>query len=166
MVLALALVTAMVTTTCDKLERCGDGVVGAGELCDDGNLVDGDGCSSACQLDDNLGTVGDDRAGFVLCASPFGSPAVTCGPGLGCCNDPPGTHCELSNQQCQSPFDFQGCDGPEDCGGAGCDVTRNTTACGASVAFNVRCHIDADCPHAGDVCDRGSCPLFSLPGNF
>jgi fibro-slime domain-containing protein len=33
--------------------RCGDGVVQAaqGEQCDDGNLVDGDGCSSTCTVD-------------------------------------------------------------------------------------------------------------------
>ena len=29
--------------------RCGDGVVGAGETCDDGNTVSGDGCSATCQ---------------------------------------------------------------------------------------------------------------------
>lgn len=28
--------------------RCGDGIVGVGESCDDGNTVSGDGCSSAC----------------------------------------------------------------------------------------------------------------------
>ena len=33
--------------------RCGDGTVQAaqGEQCDDGNLVDGDGCSSKCTVD-------------------------------------------------------------------------------------------------------------------
>ncbi len=30
---------------------CGDGIVQAGEACDDGNLVNGDGCSSSCQLE-------------------------------------------------------------------------------------------------------------------
>jgi len=29
--------------------RCGDGVVGTGETCDDGNTVSGDGCSATCQ---------------------------------------------------------------------------------------------------------------------
>ncbi|MFO0556277.1 MAG: DVUA0089 family protein [Polyangiaceae bacterium] len=29
---------------------CGDGVLEVGEECDDGNLIDGDNCSSACQL--------------------------------------------------------------------------------------------------------------------
>ncbi len=30
---------------------CGDGVIEAGELCDDGNTVAGDGCSSTCQIE-------------------------------------------------------------------------------------------------------------------
>lgn len=30
---------------------CGDGTVGAGETCDDGNTVDGDGCSATCQTE-------------------------------------------------------------------------------------------------------------------
>lgn len=29
--------------------RCGDGIIGPAESCDDGNLVDGDGCSAECQ---------------------------------------------------------------------------------------------------------------------
>ncbi|MDB4955129.1 MAG: Multiple EGF-like-domain protein 3 precursor [Myxococcales bacterium] len=32
---------------------CGDGMVGAGEQCDDGNTTSGDGCSSTCHLDVN-----------------------------------------------------------------------------------------------------------------
>ncbi len=28
--------------------RCGDGIIGTGETCDDGNVVNGDGCSSVC----------------------------------------------------------------------------------------------------------------------
>ena len=30
---------------------CGDGIVGLGEGCDDGNQEDGDGCSAACQIE-------------------------------------------------------------------------------------------------------------------
>lgn len=30
---------------------CGDGVVGVGEACDDGNAIDGDNCNSACQIE-------------------------------------------------------------------------------------------------------------------
>ncbi len=32
--------------------KCGDGVINAGETCDDGNTVSGDGCSSTCQIED------------------------------------------------------------------------------------------------------------------
>ncbi|PKN24744.1 MAG: hypothetical protein CVU65_10915 [Deltaproteobacteria bacterium HGW-Deltaproteobacteria-22] len=34
---------------------CGDGVVDAGEQCDDGNTVDGDNCSSICMHEENSG---------------------------------------------------------------------------------------------------------------
>lgn len=30
--------------------RCGDGLLGPSEQCDDGNLVSGDGCSSTCKV--------------------------------------------------------------------------------------------------------------------
>jgi cysteine-rich repeat protein len=33
----------------DQQAVCGDGVVGTGEACDDGNTVSGDGCSATCQ---------------------------------------------------------------------------------------------------------------------
>ncbi|MFO7563519.1 MAG: DUF4215 domain-containing protein [Enhygromyxa sp.] len=38
-----------------KFNVCGDGFVGPGEQCDDGNLIDGDGCNSDC----TLGTCGN-----------------------------------------------------------------------------------------------------------
>ena len=34
----------------DELGGCGDGVVGPGEECDDGNTIDGDGCDSNCTI--------------------------------------------------------------------------------------------------------------------
>src|SRR5262249_6004600 len=34
-----------------KVPGCGDGIVQAGEQCDDGNLMNGDGCSSNCTLE-------------------------------------------------------------------------------------------------------------------
>jgi MYXO-CTERM domain-containing protein len=35
----------------DETPRCGDGLLGADETCDDGNLDDEDGCSAACTLE-------------------------------------------------------------------------------------------------------------------
>lgn len=34
---------------------CGDGVLDAGEMCDDGNMVDGDGCSAMCMVESFCG---------------------------------------------------------------------------------------------------------------
>ena len=38
-----------------SLSVCGDGVLDAGESCDDGNTLDGDGCSSTCELESVCG---------------------------------------------------------------------------------------------------------------
>jgi len=37
---------------------CGDAVVGVSEQCDDGNLINGDGCSSTCQIEAGMSCVG------------------------------------------------------------------------------------------------------------
>lgn len=42
------------TTTTLPVNPCGNGVLGGGEECDDGNLVDGDGCDSSCDLEDSF----------------------------------------------------------------------------------------------------------------
>lgn len=40
------------TTACEQI--CGDGNIDPGEMCDDGNQVDGDGCSAACLPEDGF----------------------------------------------------------------------------------------------------------------
>lgn len=40
-------------------ELCGDGIVGEFEQCDDGNLQNGDGCSSGCLFEEEPGDTGD-----------------------------------------------------------------------------------------------------------
>jgi cysteine-rich repeat protein len=44
---------------CQKV--CSDGVVQAGEACDDGNALDGDGCSSECTVEDKWTCTEDDE---------------------------------------------------------------------------------------------------------
>jgi cysteine-rich repeat protein len=40
-----------------EIAVCGDGILGVGETCDDGNTNDGDGCSSTCQIEGGGGAV-------------------------------------------------------------------------------------------------------------
>ena len=42
-----------VTNVCDEI--CGNNITGDIETCDDGNLIDGDGCSSSCQIETACG---------------------------------------------------------------------------------------------------------------
>lgn len=44
---------------------CGDGVLEAGEQCDDGRRDDGDGCSALCQIEHPAGCADGEREGFV-----------------------------------------------------------------------------------------------------
>lgn len=46
--------TTTTTTTTLPVNPCGDGVLGAGEECDDGNRISGDGCAETCKLEDTF----------------------------------------------------------------------------------------------------------------
>src|SRR5580693_6648931 len=58
---------------CETTAVCGDGIVEAGETCDDGNSIPGDGCSGTCQTEPGYS-----------CPNP-GKPCVFTGQGL--CGD-------------------------------------------------------------------------------
>ena len=60
--------------------QCGNGVVDVNEQCDDGNRVDGDGCSAACQFEDEICTDQIDNDGDDL---------VDCFDTEDCACDPP-----------------------------------------------------------------------------
>lgn len=45
---------------------CGNNILESGEMCDDGNLVSNDGCSSSCQLEDFIGPPGCDEGWICL----------------------------------------------------------------------------------------------------
>jgi cysteine-rich repeat protein len=99
---------------------CGDGIVQPGELCDDGNGVDGDGCEHDCTPSCGNGKVdpgeecddgnGDETDGCRHCLLPF------CGDGV----VDPGEECDDGNDA-----DGDGCDAScklETPGGGGCSV--------------------------------------------
>ena len=137
---------------------CGNGAIEKGESCDDGNRVDGDGCSSACQAEG------------CLAATP-GYPTVPlCDDGNDCTVD----SCNPQTGQCQNVIDCD--DGiactSDQCVDLSCQHTPNNALCddgdactddlctvstGCVGTFNTAVCDDGIGCTANDVCDRGTC---------
>lgn len=89
------------TTTTLVSMGCGDGILGPGEVCDDGNPFDGDCCSSTCQFEFQGQPCADDGN---VCTNDFCN-------GLGLCvhaGDHPGVICRPSTRACDVA---EACDG-------------------------------------------------------
>jgi MYXO-CTERM domain-containing protein len=118
---------------------CGDGMVEVPEVCDDGNLLDGDGCSSSCLSNEVCGNGIVDAGRGEACDD-----GNTVG-GDGCSPD-----C-LSNETCGNGVVDTGrgevCDDGNAAGGDGCSADcRSNETCGNGV-------VDAG---RGEVCDDGN----------
>jgi fibro-slime domain-containing protein len=89
---------------------CGDGVIEAGELCDDGNAASGDGCSSTCQIEPGYTcmTPGQPCVPLVLCGNGTIDGTEGCDDGNtvsgdGCsstCQIEPGWQCPVPGSSC------------------------------------------------------------------
>jgi cysteine-rich repeat protein len=126
--------------------ECGNKVKEPGESCDDGNLVDGDGCSGGCVPDDIISTPGDDRAGYIKCGD------ATCMPGMVCCAGSMQT-CTLV---CGS-ISYK-CDGSEDCpSGQLCWVFDGAICTASGSVGGQRCHTSAECTAPATCSSGGNC---------
>jgi cysteine-rich repeat protein len=118
----------------DACDRCGNGTLEPGEVCDDGNTANGDGCSTACAIEP--------------CWSCTGLPSA-------CAPLPAGIACADDGNPCTDDL----CDGNGNCGvpnTAPCDdglfCTGTDTCAGGSCA-----HTGDPCtarPQCDDVCDE------------
>ncbi len=112
---------------------CGDGVVDAAEECDDGNLLDGDGCSPVCVAEPGWACTGEPSVCALLC----------------------------NNGQLDAGEECEGDDlGGEDCTTIGGGYTGGTLACGTTCRFDTIGCILASCGDgvvdALEACDDGN----------
>jgi cysteine-rich repeat protein len=98
---------------------CSDGIVDASEGCDDGNLVDGDGCSARCQPEDPESPCGN---GVI-------DPDEACDDGNTTAGDGCGSYCQLD----------------DDVSTPGDDRAGFLTCAGVSEGVNLTCRPDMGC---------------------
>jgi cysteine-rich repeat protein len=113
-------------------DDCGDGIQQPGEACDDGNLIDGDGCSHDCKSNETCGNTITDSAVGEQCDD--GNTAN----GDGCSSD-------CKSEKCGNHV----VDAGEDCDDAG-----ETARCNANCTFARRGDGIVNA-HAGEQCDFG-----------
>ncbi len=150
---------------------CGNRVVNIYETCDDGNLFDGDGCSSACITEygytcpSDGGECSEVQVDVSLCGNSELDPGEICDDGNktdgdGCsavCNIEPGYICETVGESCKKDEEYvnlcgnkvidadEACDDGNAVDGDGCSSDCRSIESGYK------------CPDAGELCVLESC---------
>ena len=118
---------------------CGDGIIQAGEQCDDGNVVNGDGCSSTCQVQTGFSCTGTPSVCTTTCGDGIKAGAESCDDGNtvngdGCssvCTVQSGFFCTGSPSVCATicgdgiKVGAEQCDDGNTVNGDGCGSTCN-----------------------------------------
>ncbi len=159
---------------------CGDGLVIATEVCDDGNAANGDGCSSSCQLEAGYGCVTDTMPADAVCdTGGAGSVTPVCGDSIivaaEVCDDGNTSAADGCSATCQLEAGYQcvadsaPADGICDTTGAGsvqliCSngvIDAGEVCDDANVVAGDGC--DASCAlETGYVCDTDSAPADGI----
>lgn len=156
------------SATCNAdctLVECGDGIqnVTAGEVCDDRNVVDGDGCSANCLSDETCPNNVVDTITGEVCDT--GGDSETCDSDCTAveCGD---SHVNTVEEACDTGSTSRTCDGdctlPE-CGDRfvnpftdeECDTGGNSPSCDADCT-TAQCRDDFHNPAASEECDDGN----------
>jgi len=118
---------------------CGDGVRQPGEACDDGNLIDNDGCSSDCKSDESCGNGILDKGRGEVCDDGNNDPTDKCS-----------ADCKSDNTCGNGIIDVakgEVCDDGNNRDGDNCSADcKSTEICGNGVTDRIK----------GEVCDDGN----------
>jgi cysteine-rich repeat protein len=167
--LAAVLSIFLVCTVSPAFAICGDAIPDPGELCDDGNLIDGDGCDSNCTPtgcgnavttagevcdDGNLvsGDGCDSNCTLTACGNGVTAGAETCDDGNLIDGDGCDSNCTLT--ACGNAIITTGevCDDGNLVSGDGCDANCTATACGNGITTAPETCDDGNLV-SGDGCD-------------
>jgi len=175
---------------CD--DTCGNGIIEAGEGCDDGNTDDGDGCNGECLVEDNYacgvceeGLTGSDSCAGGYCTEPTGdyptgvctgAPAPYCGDGYvddgEQCDDGNDREGDGCDAECFVECVVECADGYErnDAGECACPAGYEDNGygceitCAAGYEFDDQFHcVPAECP-SGHVLFDGECIEIGVAG--
>ncbi len=136
---------------------CGDFVTDSGEECDDGNNLNGDGCSSTCRIELGQCTFSTDCGQGNVCDS--GTCVAECITNDNCPTEKP--ICDIFSGICKSSSTGDVCDND-----GICDSNEDQNSCPADCGSGLECTSNLDCGQ-GQICDAstGRCQTESTGSN-
>ncbi len=123
---------------------CGNGVIDAGESCDDGDTESLDGCSRICQAEPGFLCVGEPSDCLISCGDAVANNGEACDDGNRVNGDGCDNNCTASACGNGVRSGREGCDDGNSVDGDGCDSNCAVTVCGNGVVT------------AGELCDDGN----------
>jgi len=174
--------------SCSVASVCGDGVLDAGEQCDDGGTAAGDCCSATCQFESAITSCRAAAGACDLAETCDGTSAIcpsdekltsVCRTAAGDCDV--AESCDGVTDTCPSDqFDPALCDdgvycnGDETCNAGLCETgspplcTGSTPLCDEAIGNCSACLVDLDCSNGAfcdgtEICNAGVCDLGAAP---